>query len=134
MKPEIKKLWVDNLRSGTYQQGFDRLRDGDKYCPYGVLCDLHRIHAPRKDEKDRSGWEEDKCQDPPKWYYNDDSSTLADEILPPNVLAWAGMEEADPPVGHLVRPRGRGFIRLSNLNDNFKHTFNEIADVIEKIL
>lgn len=41
MNPEIKKLWVDALRSGDYAQGQGRLRSvSDKYCCLGVLCEL----------------------------------------------------------------------------------------------
>lgn len=40
MNPEIKKRWVESLRSGEYKQGIGCLRDGDHYCCLGVLCDL----------------------------------------------------------------------------------------------
>jgi hypothetical protein len=40
MKPEIKKLWVEALRSGKYKQGKYHLHTGDKYCCLGVLCDI----------------------------------------------------------------------------------------------
>ncbi len=42
MKPEIKKKWVQTLRSGKFQQGQGCLRQGDKFCCLGVLCELHR--------------------------------------------------------------------------------------------
>lgn len=32
MKPEIKKMWTDALRSGDYAQGQKTLRSGDRYC------------------------------------------------------------------------------------------------------
>lgn len=40
MKPEIKKLWVDALRSGQYKQGRERLQQHGLFCCLGVLCDL----------------------------------------------------------------------------------------------
>lgn len=41
MKTEIAKKWATALRSGEYNQGYGRLRDGDSFCCLGVLCDLY---------------------------------------------------------------------------------------------
>ena len=43
MKPEIKKLWVDALRSGEYKQAREVLRTngGTSFCCLGVLTDLY---------------------------------------------------------------------------------------------
>ena len=58
MNPEIKRQWLEALRSGEYKQGQRRLRErvkgGSLYCCLGVLCDLHskatgeawNIHGP----------------------------------------------------------------------------------------
>lgn len=40
MNSEIKKKWVEALRSGLYKQGTGRLRCNDNYCCLGVLCDI----------------------------------------------------------------------------------------------
>jgi len=40
MKPEIKELWIEALRSGQYKQGHNRLRTNNRYCCLGVLCDI----------------------------------------------------------------------------------------------
>lgn len=44
MKPEIKKLWIDALLSGEYQQGTGFLcqmtENGPEFCCLGVLTDL----------------------------------------------------------------------------------------------
>lgn len=37
---EIKKQWVEALRSGKYSQTSGRLRRQDGFCCLGVLCDL----------------------------------------------------------------------------------------------
>lgn len=37
---EDKAKLLEALRSGNYQQGHSRLREGDKYCCLGVYCDL----------------------------------------------------------------------------------------------
>ena len=41
MNKDIKKQWVDALRSGKYTQGFKFMRkDNGTFCALGVLCDL----------------------------------------------------------------------------------------------
>lgn len=46
MNQEIKAKWVAALRSGEYKQGEGRLRNGDKFCCLGVLCNLHAQEHP----------------------------------------------------------------------------------------
>ena len=41
MQPFMKHLWASAQLDGRYQLGAERLRDGDRYDPFGVLCDLH---------------------------------------------------------------------------------------------
>lgn len=39
MKPEFKKVWVEALRSGEFEQGRGRLRNSEGgYCCLGVAC------------------------------------------------------------------------------------------------
>lgn len=40
MNFKLKDKWVTALRSGKYEQGSGRLRNGDKFCCLGVLCDV----------------------------------------------------------------------------------------------
>ena len=40
MTKELKKKWLDALRSGEYTQGRGRLRYANQYCCLGVLCDV----------------------------------------------------------------------------------------------
>lgn len=54
MNPEVKKLWVEALRSGNFKQGRGFLQPTeDKYCCLGVLCRLPG--SPRENEKRLSG-------------------------------------------------------------------------------
>ena len=39
-RAEVYVLWLKKLRSGEYEQGIGRLRNGCRFCPFGVLCDL----------------------------------------------------------------------------------------------
>lgn len=49
MDKELKRKWVEALRSGKYEQGHGALRKDDKFCCLGVLCDV----------VDPNGWSED---------------------------------------------------------------------------
>jgi len=40
MDAELKKQWVEALRSGKYEQGQQYLQKDDKFCCVGVLCDI----------------------------------------------------------------------------------------------
>lgn len=40
MDAELKRKWVEALRSGKYQQGKSALRCEDQFCCLGVLCDI----------------------------------------------------------------------------------------------
>ena len=41
MNTEIKKLWVNALKSGDYKQGFKQsFYDGELFCAIGVLMDI----------------------------------------------------------------------------------------------
>lgn len=53
----LPRRWVEALRSGEYQQGQGRLRDGDSFCCLGVLCDLI----------DPNGWDSFRY-----WHYDGD--------------------------------------------------------------
>jgi hypothetical protein len=43
VKPEIKKLWIEALRSGKYKRGEGALRSEGKHCCLGVLCELRGV-------------------------------------------------------------------------------------------
>ena len=54
MDKEIKKQWVDALRSGKYKQGRAQLRidiDGDlRFCCLGILCEVVSANYDGEDE------------------------------------------------------------------------------------
>ena len=81
MKPEIKKLWVDALRSGDYIQGRGGLRgECNDFCCLGVLCDLHAKATGRK-------WSHNGC-------HYEYLSQMA--FLPNEVTEWAGLDTGRP--------------------------------------
>ena len=67
MDPVLKKKWVVALRSGKYEQGKEALRNGDKYCCLGVLCEIetgakpNKVPFPSNARKERLGLTSKEC-------------------------------------------------------------------------
>ena len=116
MNEQIKKEWLEALRSKEYQQGTHVLKSGvNNFCCLGVLCDLHR-----------------KKHEGNEWEYRDGSSFYFCErqVLPVDVIKWAYLNDENPTIAGFEK---EGFSSLAELNDNGK-SFEEIADVIENQL
>lgn len=109
MDQNIKKQWVEALRSGKYEQGKDWLQHQGKFCCLGVLCDLH-AKATNND------W----SQHVNVGYYLDQT-----EFLPEEVVDWAGLLSSDPCVGEK---------KVSWYNDAKDFNFDQIANLIESNL
>lgn len=124
MKEEIKDIWVKALRSGTFKQTTGKLKDREDepngaYCCLGVLCELSGISE--FDEQNK---------------YCGEFATL-----PPLVREWAGLVSD---IGGMEQGIHHSFINidgeedqneyssLTELNDDAKYDFNQIADVIEE--
>lgn len=121
MKPEIKKLWVDALRSGEYKQGRCFLRSKDnRWCCLGVLSELYRIVTGNGKWLD---YQTDV-------YILNINSLEAGSLLPRVVAEWAGLKiEADGRLqGCLLGEQCATFY-----NDR-GYTFEHIADLIEEYL
>jgi len=107
MNPDIKKQWVEALRSGRFIQTDGMLRDMEsKFCCLGVLCDI---------------------VDPNGWNYNSGEGFKHCGLsgLPSqDILTSVGLDD------DVART-------LSEMNDGIdqsrdtRHTFVEIADYIE---
>jgi hypothetical protein len=108
MNPEIKKKWVEALRSGKYKQGIGRLKGNDEFCCLGVLCDISGL----------SNWDAENR------YLGDNS------LLPMQVVEWAGLDSYNP---RCPAPNSSGTLPLSAFNDH-RYSFIEIADLIERNL
>jgi hypothetical protein len=132
MKPEIKALWLDALRSGEYEQGRNKLHTWDdegveRFCCLGVLCDLavqNGVEIPIVEDDDD------------KMYCYDTEV----EFLPEAVMEWSGLWsndgdyefEGDPNAfGTSTNGSVRG--KLSHLNDSGA-SFSDIANEIEQWL
>lgn len=119
MNPEIKRQWLDRLRSGEYVQTKFALKDREGYCCLGVLCE---VAVDNNAIKYYPG---------PNWgYAKNDLEFLRSKGTPPKEVAfWAGLDAVDP----IVQYDGEEY-RLARLNDIVELTFEEIADLIEEQL
>jgi hypothetical protein len=127
MNPEIKKRWVEALRSGKYKQGTAVLHDvtSDTYCCLGVLCDIAMQDGIVTGE-------------PPSGFARyafmyrsvDDPDDVNATSPPASVVAWAGLPVFDPTVVDGDDPDSS----LMTMNDADRRTFERIADVIEEQL
>lgn len=116
MNPSVKQKWLADLRSGKRKQGRLRLRDGDKFCCLGVLCDIYI--------NEHQDW---------RWDHQCPIDTLGEprnpHYLPSDIVEWAGLSATNPAVK--VDIDGRLWpVTLGWLNDEGK-SFEEIADLIE---
>jgi hypothetical protein len=114
MNYEIAQQWVAALRSGEYAQEKSRLKSDNGYCCLGVLCDLYTKQNPYVK------W---KSLESVTAYFILEHSL----VLPCEVKEWARMKSE---CGQFIE-EGM-FLRLDKMNDD-GHSFNEIADVIEKV-
>ena len=120
MKPQIKKLWVDELKSGRYRQGQGSLKRNDddtgriKHCCLGVLCEIYQrtVNTPFKFKK--SG-------DLGLWSFGDEDGTP-----PKAVMRWAGLSEMD--IDELIAMNDGENV------DNKQYKFYQIANYINKNL
>ena len=110
MNQEIKKKWVDALRSGDYDQTKGCLQDNNGFCCLGVLSDIHS-------KETKTNWE--KRRGTNSIYYIEKYGTL-----PTEVIEWSGLKDYSP-----MTSKGS----LVSLNDQGKE-FPEIADIIESEL
>lgn len=110
MDPELKALWLADLRSGAFSQGYRRLLDGEGYCCLGVLA--QRLGYQRRALLENSDLEQLGC-----------------EVLGPwgKQLSDGRFSSVDPDTWTTVQRM------LAGMNDSGK-TFLEISDWIEESL
>ena len=154
MNPEIKKRWIDALKSGDYKQGTESLCCNDSFCCLGVLCDLY-IQDTKNGEWFSYSVDEYKDTYETKFAIrNEESNIIEGEILPSIVADWAGIpvEKRNSPkrlstynsTCDILVPKQEEYISnrldipkdhitLAELND-LGASFEYLADVIERNL
>lgn len=82
MNERVKRLWLKALRSGEYKRGTAYLKNGNRFCCLGVLCDLYLKEHPEAE------WSRlDGCNS--SCISTDEDTHNA--VLPVIVREWAGM-------------------------------------------
>lgn len=123
MREDIKERWVDALESGQYKQGYGSLNKEGKLCCLGVLCEIavqdgvvtgRNTTIPSKS----IGYVSTSENRPPNWVDHD--------ILPEAVRVWADLKERNPNVSF----DGQKTV-ISEINDTYRLTFPEIANLIK---
>lgn len=109
LNPGVKRLWIEALRSGRYQQGRRKLKDVRQrtFCCMGVLCEV-AVEAGLKVDYSAHGYE---CSS-----------------VPTAVAEWAGFQYDGRKVFI-----GMHSLYLTQHNDGGA-TFAQIADAIEEQL
>jgi hypothetical protein len=110
MRSDLKKRWVEALRSGEYRQVRGNLRSDCGYCAIGVLCDLYA-----KDK--RKEWQYDDGL----WFIIGYNMTLPDDVT-----TWAELTNSD------IRCIGLNDDSVIELNDTWGFSFDKIASCIEE--
>lgn len=125
MKPEIKKVWVDTLKSGTVKQAKSKLckleNDEYSFCCLGVLCEIYNADMKLKKKKQL---EIHKYPSTKGYTFSYNGFTGG---LPPEVQKWSGIESK---LGELPFPYVQN---LAHMNDNGK-SFKQIAKIIDESL
>lgn len=111
MVADVKKEWIDALRSGEFKQATGHLKTDSGFCCLGVLCELYR--------RKHGG----------QWSLNN-TFEYHSATLPHSVKQWAGLIWIDP----LVDVDGGLKETLSYVNDALRYPFIKIADLIEEQL
>ena len=131
MNPEVKALWVADLKANPLRQGRGCLRKGDAFCCLGRLTELYRQSKANTKQLD---W----GQRGPSGDYNFQGEG---GILPKVVAEWADFKDLygtnivpTPFNEHMVQRNyvlANGEVHLPHLNDS-GYSFEAIADIIEK--
>ena len=148
MNQEVKKKWVNALRSGEYLPteyhltAKEQNMEGEyveRHCALGVLCDI----AVNEGVIPPSDW--DQRQDnfgEVMWVrtYSDPVLGAVDDVLPLDVMVWADLPNCNPSLETTVREYDwdvqdivevEGSFEISALNDKYDVDFREIADLID---
>lgn len=113
MRTSVKAAWVGRLLNMTEEQhGKGLLKDGELYCPLGVLCQVYS-------EVTGTPWVDTGVD-------GDGYKILGNnKILPGEVKVWAGLRSTTVFLDVLG-----GRCHIPELNDQRGYTFKQFADLI----
>ena len=100
MNEDVKRLWVDALRSGDYKQGRHALNKDGAFCCLGVLCEIaHKLGVVSKKQYENV------------FLYDDDSLSL-----PLKVSEWSELESQYELAS--MNDRGESFTQIADYIEN----------------
>ncbi len=115
---EMKKKWVEALKSEKFEHGKFYLCKDNKFCCLGVLCEIEGIAREEKQLYENIG---------STWFYGNDikdDGLLTDERL----MQYIGQDGNF--IGFLIRKNGVDYPSLTTLNDS-EEDFKGVCHVIE---
>ncbi len=116
-----RQLWYDELMSGKHEQTISALQDKGGKCCLGVACHI----AVREGIIDEP--EIDMLS------YETASFDGHNATLPPSVMEWLGFDTVDPVTSkEMSRALTNYYPTFSELNDNEKMNFEEIAAILKR--
>jgi len=140
MNPEIKKKWLEALKSGRYKRVKGQLkhREGEtvKHCCLGVLCELHH------EMTGEGNWDNNSMEGYFSKTNSIDNSAL---VLPAIVRDWAGLDSQnalfvldDDELREKARKMSNDYIlteaSLTEINDlSEEKDFSDVIPFIEKL-
>jgi hypothetical protein len=126
LDPEVKRLFLDALRSGEYEQGRLKLRTFDnKYCCLGVLTDLAVKAGVVRWIESEYGWGIEEAL--PNGTSHVNTTDLSDKVM-----RWAGLEVETCRSGNIFTGTNYQEDNLMHFNDQEDFNFAQIADVVEE--
>jgi hypothetical protein len=146
MNSEIKAKWLEDLRSGNFGKGIGKLHrqkfisngqaDEHTFCCLGVLCE----QAVAEGVVERKFVEHINGPGGHYEYFDPNNDIDSSDVFPPAVvIEWAGLPSDNPAVEldpiadeDIVETEGRS-VNLANLNDEWRDSFEPIADKIEQL-
>ncbi len=126
MNAEVKKKWLEYLRSGKYKQIKSRLSDSEGYCCLGVLCEAY------KDTHKEGEWKTD--DDDVTSFNLPGLEVKADSLPPTKVLNWLNGKETNEVFGlsNLSILESKYMpLYATWLNDHVGMPFEDIATIVE---
>ena len=127
MHKDIADLWIAALRDPDTRQVRNAMTTQwrDAFCPLGLLCEL-----ACRNGVEVSIWLGTNQYNEPAGWYNTNGC-----VLPDTVCKWAGIRNASPvvPIHEPYRYGGaNATVSLRLVNDYFRYSFVQIADLIEQ--
>lgn len=133
MNPEIKAKWVAALRSGQFKQGKHVLHntDDNSFCCLGVLCEINGLKkSPTTAVINSETGEKVNCSSYEYESVEYQFATTNERVLPRAALVKLGLEDHEKFQNPNIAEYEKS---LAELNDS-GHSFEQIADIIEKYL